>query len=150
MADPMSVVGLVVGVISFGLDLCGGISTYLDRLNARPDDIQRAKASVSTMRVLLAKIDSIASGLPDKRIIDPSVLECESRIKDLGRIVTELTGEETGGSSLRFRVKEKSKKLMYPFRREALQQLESSLATVNSSLQTALMVFNLWVHQSTD
>ncbi|KAI6458300.1 hypothetical protein MCOR04_008184 [Pyricularia oryzae] len=143
MADPMSVVGLVVGVISFGLDLCGGISTYLDRLNARPDDIQRAKASVSTMRVLLAKIDSIASGLPDKRIIDPSVLECESRIKDLGRIVTELTGEETGGSSLRFRVKEKSKKLMYPFRREALQQLESSLATVNSSLQTALMVFNL-------
>ena len=53
MADPLSITGVAVGLVSLGLEVCQGLTEYYESWKTHDDDIRRA----------LEKIDSLSSTL---------------------------------------------------------------------------------------
>lgn len=56
MADPISVAGLVTGVISLGLQVAGGLSNYLDAVKGRSEELHSVKQQATNMKDQLLTI----------------------------------------------------------------------------------------------
>ena len=143
MADPISLAGFGVGVISLGLQVCGSITKYLIDLKCRDEDISSARRQVKdTSAILQLIVTSISRFRPDQHIpttgVEACLRSCEEELKALESHVAEISGANVAGTSFKDRVKIKNKKLTYSFNRENLQQLEARLASVNAILQLAL------------
>jgi len=53
MADPLLIPGLVIRVVSLGLQVCGSIKKYLDALDSRKEDIRSANQKTKSLRKTL-------------------------------------------------------------------------------------------------
>jgi hypothetical protein len=46
MADPLSIAGTVAGLVSLGLQVCGGITQYLDAIKCLAEELSSARRQV--------------------------------------------------------------------------------------------------------
>ena len=150
MADPVSLVGLGVGLISFGLQVCDSITKYLGGLKCREEDIASARRQVDTtgavLQLILTSISRFQSSQHGSTAgVAACLRSCEDELKALENHVAEITGTDITGTSFKDRLKIQNKKLAYSFNREKLQQLESRMAHVNSILQLALQSLGMSV-----
>lgn len=145
MADPVGIVGTAAGIVSLGLQLYGGITTYCDALEGREDDLASARAQLDSLRDSLVTIQSVlpslvsATASTGSSISPPIVRECEKELSQLDTLLQELAGSSTSTKKLKDRVKT----LRFPFRRDNLMKLEDRLHKTNAVFQTALSVFHL-------
>lgn len=132
MADPLSVAGLAAGVVSLGLQVSGGITTYIDALNCRDQDI----ASVRQQNECLQKILGICktsrsqferSHQDAAKAVGDHLDLCEKDLQALESLVTELTAGDQPTVRRRDRLRNTGKKLLYPYNRPKLEQLETKL-----------------------
>lgn len=63
MADPLSLLGLTAGLISLGLQVSGGIVTYVDAVKGRRDELESVKRQVDSMTEIVKRIDATLSRL---------------------------------------------------------------------------------------
>ncbi|KAI1427396.1 hypothetical protein F5Y12DRAFT_712201 [Xylaria sp. FL1777] len=148
MADPLSIAGLVTGVISLGLQVAGGLTNYLDAVKGRSEDLRSAKQGATEMKDLLLTIQDllpqVESNWPESAItVKRHVNSCHVELGALHAFLSELSQQSPSGSDLRSRFENAKKKLSYPFERSQISRLEDRLAKVNSTLQTALQVTGL-------
>ena len=139
MADPLAVAGLAVGVLSLGLEVSGGIVTYIDALNCRSKDI----ASVEQQNDLLQKsLKVIATSLsrlrPDHAEAAAVVIgcldSCKKELSALNTLVSDLSACDKSTTSWNERLMGKEKKLLYPFNRPKVQQLEARISNAIGAL----------------
>lgn len=143
MADPLSLAGLAIGVASLGLQVCGGITTYLDAVQCREQEIASVRQQNEVLNSALQAVESSLSRLePSYQISTAAVLgcldSCKTELNALETITTNLTNTDRAKGSLTGRIKDKSKALKYPFKRQNVQQLENRLRQASSVLQLAL------------
>ncbi|RYP62588.1 hypothetical protein DL771_009667 [Monosporascus sp. 5C6A] len=143
MADPISVVGLVAGLASLGIQVCGGITHYLDAVKCHADDVASARRQARSFKDVLQIIQETVTLVDsDHRIPATAVVECikscEAELKILESFVSELTGDATSPANFKGKIKEQTKKLSYAFNRSKLDQLEAKLARANGIFQTAV------------
>lgn len=143
MADPLSLAGLAIGVASLGLQVCGGITTYLDAVQCREQEIASVRQQNEVLNGALQAVESSLSRLePSYQISTAAVLgcleSCKTELNALETITTNLTNTDRAEGSLTGRIKDKSKALKYPFKRQNVQQLENRLRQASSVLQLAL------------
>jgi len=151
MADPLSVAGLAAGLVSLGLQVCGGVITYLDALDCREQDLvslRQYHSSVhQTLQVVEASLGQLQQAHQGAADAARSCLDaCHTELKGLETLLAELTsGTQPAGSGLRRRdkFKQEGKKLLYPFSRPKLEQLEARLQNANKALQLALQALGL-------
>jgi hypothetical protein len=148
MADPLSVAGLALGVVSLGLQVVGGVTTYVDALDCRRQDIASVTQQNDSLQKTLQVVDTLRRQLqlefPDGAAAVHDCLEsCKSKLKALGSFVGSLTACDQSTTGSTSKLKNKGKKLLYPFHRQKLQQLEESLRTANEDLQLALQILGL-------
>jgi hypothetical protein len=148
MADPLSIAGLVTGVISLGLQVAGGLTNYLDAVKGRSEDLRSAKQGVTEMRDLLLTIQDllpqVESNWPaSTTTVERRVKSCHSELDALHALLSELSQPGASGSGLRYRFENTKKKLSYPFERSQISRLEDRLTKINNTLQTALQVTEL-------
>lgn len=145
MSDPFSIVASAAGLVGFGLKTCTAVTSYLDAIRSRSQEVERAKKESQTMHRLLTaigiSINKISSS-HDSSIsaVRACVETCKLDIAALETIVSESPGSPAVGqdSRVRLNMKEQGKKLMYPFHRSKLDKLQAQLARVTDSLQMAL------------
>ncbi|KAI8631711.1 hypothetical protein F5Y19DRAFT_473390 [Xylariaceae sp. FL1651] len=145
MADPLSVAGLAAGVVSLGLQVVGGLLEYLDAMKARPEELNAAKQQANDMKGLLLTIQDLLPQIEKNwpasaNTVEHHVNSCRIELSALNDLLLELSQPEAQFSSIRVKFVEQKKKLSYPFNRSYVGRLESRLAKVNSSLQTALQI----------
>ncbi len=83
MADPFSLAGLALGVASLGLQVCGGITTYLDAVQCRKKDISSVRQHNDVLNNTLQAIETSLSRLqPNYQLSTTAILGCLESCKN--------------------------------------------------------------------
>ncbi|KAI0111261.1 hypothetical protein GGR51DRAFT_71546 [Nemania sp. FL0031] len=148
MADPLSIAGLAAGVISLGLQVVGGLSNYLNSVEGRTDELDSAKQEARNMKGLLLTIQDLLPQLQSSWPASATMIEqhikcCDTELSALYVLLSDLTQPHLSYSGIRLKLEDQKKKLIYPFNRSRVINLEDRLSKVNSALQTALEVTGL-------
>ncbi|VUC33350.1 unnamed protein product [Clonostachys rosea] len=154
MANPLSVAGSAVGVVSLGLRVTGGITEYIDALQSRDQYIESVRQKNDTLRKTLQIVEASLSRLQqqgDHQAAAQVVRECldtsMKELKALEDLITELTVGNPSLPRRESKLKTQGKKLMYPFSRPKLEQLGTRLGHINAALQLALQTLGLSISQ---
>ncbi len=151
MADPLSIVGLAAGLVSLGLQVGGGIKTYLDALDCREQDMASVRQQNDTLAATLRTIETllIPSQLePAHQKATEAVRDCldscRKELNSLSHLVTDLTGcSASTAVGRRDRIKAEGKRVLYPFTRPKLDELGKRLHSANATLQLSLQMLNM-------
>ncbi|CAG9956320.1 unnamed protein product [Clonostachys rosea f. rosea IK726] len=154
MANPLSVAGSAVAVVSLGLRVTGGITEYIDALHSRDQYIASVRQKNDTLRKTLQVVEASLSRLQlqgDHQAAAQVVRECldtsMKELKALEDLITELTIGDPSLPRRESKLKTQGKKLMYPFSRPKLEQLGTRLGHINAALQLALQTLGLSISQ---
>ncbi|KAH8203374.1 hypothetical protein TruAng_002469 [Truncatella angustata] len=95
MGDAVGAVGTAAGLVSLGLQLYNGISTYLDALESRKDDLKSAQAQLTNLRRSLAVVDDVLPQLALIRgsavdTVSSSLEQCKAELSQLDIFVQKL------------------------------------------------------------
>lgn len=151
MADPLSVAGLAFGVVSLGLQISQGITTYIDALNCREQDILAVRNRNDTLQKILQAVETFRSQLERDHHVATDTIRgcldsCSTELRSLEILVTHLAACDQSTAVWSDKLRAKGKKLLYPFSRLKLAELERRLHSTNTTLQLALQVLGLYVH----
>ncbi|KAF6803060.1 hypothetical protein CSOJ01_11137 [Colletotrichum sojae] len=151
MAD---VLGTVAGVISLGIQLSSGVMTYLDGVQCREEDIDSTKRRCRSMEALLKEIESLRLRLPSPAVpattngtaLEESLSSAKAELSLLANFMGKIcpSGALTPPKTAMEKIQEKKRKLLYPFRRDHLDRLDSRLEAANTTLRAALQLAELY------
>ncbi|KAI3317664.1 hypothetical protein HD806DRAFT_540989 [Xylariaceae sp. AK1471] len=138
MADPLSVAGLVIGVISLGLEPVKG----------RDDELSSSKQRATSMKDLLLTIQDLLPQIEGRWPLSAASIEryvaaCNVELGALYALLSELSAPKTSSTGIRLKLAEKTQALVYPFNRGYLTRLVDRLGKLNSVLQAVLQVTQL-------
>ncbi|KAJ3580099.1 hypothetical protein NPX13_g462 [Xylaria arbuscula] len=165
MADPLSVAGVVFGVVSLGLQVADGLSKYLDGVRGRTEELnwtkqqgEELKNILLTIKDLIPQIERNSPG--SAPLIERHVKSCDTELSALYTLVCKLSQSATTSTGIQRLATEHARKLTYPFNRSHIVRLEKRLDRVNGTLQLALQVTTIhicvttanqmqsWIHSS--
>ncbi|TVY69840.1 hypothetical protein Focb16_v001981 [Fusarium oxysporum f. sp. cubense] len=150
MADPLSVAGLALAVVSLGLQVTVSITDYFDSLKSRDQDIASIIQQNGALRKTLQVIEiSISRFQNDHRIASEALRQsldsCKGELKGLESMVATLITDEQGTTGRANKARNKGKKLLYPLHRPKLEQIATKLHHINATLQLGLQSLGLAV-----
>lgn len=148
MADPLSLTGTAVGVVSLGIQVCHGLFNYLQTVRGRHKEVQDG---ITEARALLDIFQSINEVLPDFEKQDREtaalLLSCltrnESRVLELKKTLDNLKQSVDPATDVKGKMKRSAKALAYPFREENMRQLQNSANRLLQGLQLGMQVAGL-------
>ncbi|OHE99311.1 hypothetical protein CORC01_05352 [Colletotrichum orchidophilum] len=147
MAD---ILGTVVGVVSLGLQLCSGITKYLDGVKGHREDIASASRQCQSLEAFLIQLRDMQSriaGATNGDAIERAVSSVNAELDGLRTFVDEIRRSEDSSGSFSEWISERKKQAIYPFKRSQLDRLETQLSKANEALQTAIQVAQLYVRK---
>ncbi|KAJ5099022.1 hypothetical protein N7532_006023 [Penicillium argentinense] len=152
MADPLSILGAALGVISLGLQVRSEITSYCSAWRGAHDEIQEVANKAEALDAPLCALREI---IPETELSDPDVAyDLQKKMEVLrGGVVKvkeavdrwrpALCAETTqkAESGLSARLRSHRKRAAYPLRKEALRTLVGELDGLQIGLQTTLQIF---------
>ncbi|KAF5254518.1 hypothetical protein FANTH_776 [Fusarium anthophilum] len=148
MAEAFGIAGSAFGTVSLGIQLFTEISNYLNSVEGRDEDLERAKNYALDLYSSLIALDTLASttGIGDadlERVVNQGQANCASAINKLSKMVAELKGQDPIPNSRISKARNLYIKLKYPFKKQNLENLEKQLFNTVSVLKLALTVLQL-------
>lgn len=149
MSDPLSLIGLGAGLVSLGLQVSGGITKYLDALDCRDQDIasvrQQNKALEKSLGFISTTLAQPSNGSQHdgSAALQECLASCNVELKALNSLVADLSDSGDPTAGMRGRIKSRHKKLLYPFNRPKLEQLDRRLCRANQALQLPLQTLSV-------
>lgn len=150
MADPFSVTGSAVGVISLGLTVCQGLLAYYGQFKAFHEQIDEVTDRMATLETILkalqhvlinASVLSTCETAPSAAAAIDSILKCHEGLNKLGRMLEKCDATKSARSSTGHN--KQISRLLYPFRRETLMALTETMSSLQANLNTSLQVLNM-------
>lgn len=145
MADPFSVAGSAVGVISLGLTVCQGLLAYYGPFKAYDEQIHdvsnRIKSFNSTLEALkdvLANAGVSSSALTPRSatVALGCIFNCQEGLKRLKNMLDKCRKSPSTKSFLRSKIQ--IDRMLYPFRRDTLVTLLDTMSWLQADLNTSL------------
>ncbi|KAK8070639.1 hypothetical protein PG997_010842 [Apiospora hydei] len=148
--DPLSLAASVVGLASFGLQVSGGISTYLDALKCREGELEAIRRQNAALRNTLAAIEATSTTIQHlspraAAAAAQTISSCADDLSALELFVAHLS--ESDLSTWRLRLKGKARKLHYVFDRPKINQLHTRIAQSKAALQLAVGQLELTINR---
>lgn len=142
MADPFSVAGGAVGVISLGIQLCKEIVSYTAAWRDYDGDIQLLGIKAEELQTPLRRLRELVE---DTRLTDPEIAsDLNERASNLQRQIEQVKEildrykPVFSGSSIG-KLRNKLKKAAYPIiKRDFLRDMKSDMDGMQSVIQTTL------------
>jgi hypothetical protein len=147
MADPLSVAGSVVGIISLGIQVCRGLVSYLRLIQGRQQEIashlREVHSLASVFHVLNDALPSLARyRRGDAVVIGQCLLDCKEQLVDLQLLILKLRGPPNP-SDVKRMMKQAGRAVLYPFREGELAAIHRSLQSLNQNLSLAINIASL-------
>ncbi|KAK7979928.1 microtubule associated protein- variant [Apiospora arundinis] len=141
MADPLSLAASVAGLVSLGLEVTRGISSYLDAIECRSGELSWARQQndvlANTIDVIERSTKRLEHVSPDAAAVATRSLDlCKDSLNTLESFVAQLA--DSNVRTWRSRLKDKAAKLRYAFDRPKVQQLSARVSQTSSTLQLAV------------
>lgn len=148
MTDPFSVASGAVGVVSLGLTVCQGLISYCSAFHGQDqylDNIShRAKGLSDSLSLLSRALPTHRTGTPDvEHQIEVLLRECKASIRLLENKVDSFRRVH-GPSPSRDKFKRVTKKIVFPFKRDALLEMSGTIDSLQLNLETILSIANLY------
>ena len=145
--DPLSIAGSAVGVISLGLQVCGGLLSYYkdfksynyygDRIHRKLGGLQR------TLQCLEKSLKDLAPWpKPAAENVRYQITSCEAGFQALKETWEECEVIASSNTS-RERMQSLSRRLAFPFKKSKVQDVEAILSELQQNLDTALQTLLL-------
>ena len=146
MADPFSITGTAVGITSLGLQVCQGLVQYYTQFKCFHHDvsaaIERAQRLAGILNILqdyLRKsVEDEASAIEAWK----SILACDEGLKRLQHLVKKYEDLKLP-ENLEDKLKLAQERLLYPFKKDSLDELNNKLDRLQANLQVALQALQL-------
>lgn len=148
MADPLSVAGSVVGVVSLGIQVTQSLvdfyKSYKNRESELAGTIERLESLAETFQSLHKALSS-RTFQPDQgglvKNIETSITKCHKLIQELQDECRKYNNPSPTGFRATIRVA--GCRAAYPFRRSTLQKLDEDIGEIRANLSLALNVLQL-------
>jgi hypothetical protein len=140
MADPLSVTASAAGLVSLGLQVCSGITQYLDALKCRDQELNSARRYVQSLEAALQIINEASqhTQIQYQQPLATCLQPCQEELETLRTFIVELSNGDTANPGIVERAKARRKKSAYSFNRTKLAQLEDKLNRAVGLLQLAM------------
>lgn len=148
MADPLSITGVAIGLVSLGLEVCQGLTKYYESWKTHDDDIRRALEKIDSLHSTLRALERILnqpdfSSLSTVQNVQSIIVPFQTGINEVQDILDKCRST-TAGLNSKDKLHSIRKKALYPFKRDTLQSLEASVAQLHGTLNTAVQVVVLY------
>ncbi|KAI1126305.1 hypothetical protein F5Y10DRAFT_244983 [Nemania abortiva] len=149
MADPVSVVGTAVGVVSLGLQVYGGLKQYLHDLNSRNTRVAKTLAYLEQLKATLDAIGTASQSLRTQHQAPADAVlsclhSCSTEMRDLQRKLQETQPSQQ--ISVKGKMKEFKKKFEYPFHISTLEEMGENLKRITDQLLLGAQGLGLYSH----
>ncbi|KAH8878971.1 hypothetical protein GQ53DRAFT_739496 [Thozetella sp. PMI_491] len=143
MADPISIAGTAVGVVSLGIQVCHELVDYLGAVREQRKQINDARVQVQTLRAVFSSLNTSLPHIQvhhpeDATLLQQCLQQCEGKLAETRVFLNKLKGPPTPSP-----VQEAGRTLVYPFRRAKLVALRSMLHDAQQCLQLVLQITSL-------
>lgn len=153
MSDPLSVTAGVAGVLSFGIQVCNGVTNYYDHWKSYDEDVKTTYEMIDqlsgTFSLVSQKVDSnLLKRRPAASQIRSSIKACESGILALENRLNKIKAQEPNLATTKHEMaagelKRQGKRLLYPFKQGTLGKLKDVVGELRDKLAPALAVLSL-------
>jgi hypothetical protein len=147
MSDPFSIASSAVGIISLGLQVTQGLVTYYSQFKSFDSDIaeisRKAEGLHGILQVLevpLRKFEIDNAPIPAQ--VRTAISASEEGLRNLNGWI-EKYGNTKPPANIEDRLRLLRKRTLFPFRRDTLLGLKSTLESLQSNLDTAIQVLHL-------
>ena len=141
MADPVSISGTVVGVISLGMTVCSGIIEYYCTWKDREQECDSLQGVLGGLTKTLALIKQkiIGSTFDHETVenVTKAIIDSSGPIRELERRLKKLKDPTSNKFAAGFR------NTLYPFRATTLQKLKNNIVELRDSLSLAVQCLQI-------
>lgn len=149
MADPFSVAGSAVGVISLGISVCQGLVKYYSLFKGQDDEVGKMVGKVERLTCLLEALQHRLSSPRYRHSVsvekvEQNIVACATSLTKLKDTLSKCTQESTA-DDLRHKLRTTSRRMLYPFKQKTLQDLSAAVSQCQSDLATAMQILQMLV-----
>ena len=148
MADPLSVAGSVVGIISLGIQVTTSLVSFYNSYKGRESDIIHMTGKLNGLLVTLQSLETTLSDRSfhvDERSliesIETSVKSCDEMVQELQHEYQKISEPSSDGTGAA--IKLAGRRGTYPFRQSTLLKLDEDVDELRANISTALDVLQL-------
>ena len=150
MSDPFSLGASAAGIIASAIQVCQALISYCNAWTSFDGDIGNTSEKLNGLRLtlevlndILPKLDSLdASAAPALQNVNERILSCQKGLDQLREAVTKFQ-PVSPSSGLRQSVQNFKQQSLYPFRKDMLQWLRSTVSDMQANLNSAVQVLEL-------
>ena len=144
----MDVAGSLVGIVSLGLQVCGGLLSYYQSWKDCNGNVTELYQSIENLNNILQLLqDSVGRQQLDS-VSSHCVQESVNRLTaNFGKLKKKLEKikDNNGAEGFRKQAKAQLARVSYPFRESTVLKLRALIFAQKSDLLLALQVFQMWV-----
>lgn len=143
MADPFSVTGSAVGVVSLGIQVCRGLVWYIDNVREGKDKAVQISGRMEQLAGLLELMESVISKLDPSTstaAMQAGIFACADALK---KIKNKLLVDNKSGSTFFQRLQNFKQRLSFPFKEGDILYLKDLVESIQQNLNTALLILNM-------
>jgi len=153
MSDPLSVTAGVAGILSFGIQVCNGVTQYYEHWKSYDEDVKTTYEMIGqlsgTFNLVNRKVESsLLKRRPAVSQVLTSIKLCENGILALEKRLQKIKATEPNlGTTKRDvavgELKKQGKRLLYPFKQGTLGKLKDVVGELRDNLAPALTLLGL-------
>ncbi|KAF2787502.1 hypothetical protein K505DRAFT_342889 [Melanomma pulvis-pyrius CBS 109.77] len=145
MADPFSITGGAVGIVSLTITTCAGVVSYIGDVKDAKEKVQQFSDEMDQLTDQLSKLDIVLGQLhpsPCRTGVEEKMAECVTKIERLKKKLYPACQASApggrGGFKFRQQLKETKQRLWFPFTKESMLHAKTMVDSIRQDLQTAL------------
>ncbi|KAK9415429.1 putative Kinetochore-associated protein MTW1 [Seiridium unicorne] len=147
------IVGLAAGLLSLSFQVYGGISSYVNAVRGRKEDLIVVLTQVEDLRRCLETIHNTVPGLEARNVaahaaVKAALILCEAEMKALKNLHDQLVSSPVQANGLKALLKNRKKSFTFPFHQPNISKLQQRLQSANLTLQTAINTVQICVMSS--
>lgn len=148
MADPLSIVGSVAGVVSLGIQVTQSLVDFYNSYRYRDSELAGITGRLEGLAEILQTLEKALASRTfraDERnlvkSIETSVANCDEMVHELQDECQKLSKPSSTG--LNAAVKVAGRRVAYPFRQSTLQKIDEDIGEIRANISCALDVLQL-------
>ncbi|CEN60941.1 hypothetical protein ASPCAL07612 [Aspergillus calidoustus] len=155
MADPFSITGSAVGIISLGLTICQGLLAYYGPYKSFHEEINEVASRVQSLNSLLTTLNDLIANSPTFHASPSpqpiqaaiqSIQSCSLGLQKLEKMRIKCCSSYPPGN--RPRSTNQLNRILYPFRQDTLVKLGATVTWLQDNLNTSLSLLQIAVLNS--
>ncbi|KAH7120525.1 hypothetical protein EDB81DRAFT_861623 [Dactylonectria macrodidyma] len=149
MADPLSVAGSAVGIISLGIQVFRGLYDYIGSVQNRDKDLVAASDQISNLIRIFQALDDLVPKIQQLPSTDSKAIQSLQKcVQDSEQGINELrvlleSLHNTPANNIKAKLKNTGKLLAFGVRRDDLLRMQEKVLALTATSEFALQVINL-------